>query len=196
RDPRVRWFTGWFIRAQPVVRWCEQGGCPPGRAEGARASAARVSGDLWFALKRDLHVHGRPFSGLAFGQDPTAVGLDDLPGNGETEARAPGPAVVSDLVILIDDVGGLLVRDPDPGIGHGDPERVAGRDLDADLPALGCELERIGEEVPEDLVPDEVRVDHHGGRCGWIDLDGEVDSFLDGEGAERALGFLEEWGDG
>ncbi len=86
--------------------------------------------------------------------DPSAVGLDQPPGEGEPKARALLPdADLADLAELLEDQRLVRRRDPGSGVGDGHPhEAVVGDGLDRDRSAVRGELDRVRQEVVQDLA--------------------------------------------
>src|SRR5712691_5154598 len=114
----------------------------------AHAVAVAVPGD------RQLEPKGRALTLDALEADAAAVRFDDLAADCEPEACAADLARVRrvDAKELVEHVALLLGRDTEPGIPDGDAGEAAvrlGRELYA--PALGRVLDRVREEVADDL---------------------------------------------
>src|SRR5262250_1302213 len=80
--------------------------------------------------------------------------LNELPGQGQPEPGSLDLLVCrSHLPELLEDRLLILRRDAHAGVGYGDlGHAVVHRGAHVDPPALGCELESVGEEVQEDLL--------------------------------------------
>ncbi len=111
--------------------------------------------------------------------DTAAHGVDDAPGNCQTEARAVEPAGAADVALLelSEHPFLLLGRDADAGVADQEPDVVAARatlDQDADAALFG-ELDRVAGEVQQHL-PQPRRIAQHAARhivldeCRDLDL--------------------------
>src|SRR5215510_7182968 len=112
--------------------------------------------------------------GAAVDADGAAVLHDQLTGQGEADPgpldAATGRAVdAGEAVEYALEVPG---RDADPGVGHDHPgSRLAGLDPECD-PAVQCVLDRVRQEVEDDLLP-HVEVDEDG-LVEWPHVDVEA----------------------
>ena len=98
----------------------------------------------------------RALARFAFEPDASAVQLDELAREREAEARAflLVRVVAADLAEFLEHRLLVLRRDADAGVADGDYEhlvRVAARD-DVDAAAVGRELDRVGQQVEQDLL--------------------------------------------
>src|SRR5262245_63828670 len=97
----------------------------------------------------------RPLVHVALDPDPPAVQLHELLGQGQPEPRALllAGVVPADLAELLEDGCLILRRDPDPGVTDSDRDHVPGhRGGEADPTAVRGELDRVGEQVQQDLL--------------------------------------------
>ena len=135
-----------------------------------------------------VHLDDEPgaLAELALGPDRPLVDEDDLPGQGQPDARALlGPGLRSvDLGETVEDPLEHVGRDADAGVldrhGHG---VVLVLDVDRDLAALGGELEGVGQQVEDDLL-ELVRIDRQLDGMGRV-LEIEADLLLVGQGLDR-----------
>ncbi len=84
-----------------------------------------------------------------------AVQLDDLPGNGEAEPKTPVCAAggETDLFEAMEDAGQEVGRNAGPRVADGEPRLGLERlETDVNATALGGELDRVAEEVGDDLT--------------------------------------------
>ena len=143
-----------------------------------RAAEPRLSG--LFHLHRDARPEGRALAKTALHADPPAHRRDQTLGDREAEpgaAEAAGDRLVG-LGEGREDSGEPVLRDADPGIGHGDAQDGPGRSFLHFHPhqdvAGGRELERVRDEVAEHLTePDGIAED--GARHAGIDQSREVE---------------------
>src|SRR5262249_27813443 len=103
---------------------------------------------------RQRESEGRPPAYLALHPDPSAMQLNELPGQGQPE---PGPLDLlvrrPDLPELLEDRLLVLRCDAYASIGDGDLcHAIVHRGADVDPAALQRELKGIGEQVQEDLL--------------------------------------------
>src|SRR5215475_11234350 len=109
-----------------------------------RQSASSNGGLSEFGARGEFHLERRSFTRRRHHPDPAAVHLDDLFGDGETEARAAlglGKGTV-DLMELIENPILLVKRYAGPGVRHGDGKMAIARARDdAHLAGVG-ELDR------------------------------------------------------
>src|SRR5262249_43048898 len=103
----------------------------------------------------DREREGRPLPDLALDPDPPPVQLDELPAEGQPQPSALGLLVRSaDLAELFEGRFLVLGRNADPSILHRDLNRsVTGSNRDLDAATLGGELDRVGEQI-QDNLPD------------------------------------------
>src|SRR5690606_26272944 len=136
---------------------------PPRQGRGAARTATtsprrrvgrRRRGSLGLRLPGPGHRQGegerRAGPYFALHRDPAAVRFDDPLGEGEAEAcaRALGPARLPELV---EHVVELTLRDPRPCVADPEPHLVPfPRRADGDSSFL-CELDRIADQVAEEL---------------------------------------------
>src|SRR5439155_18694873 len=128
-------------------------GVPFARSVAARGRARR--GDLVAAGQGQAEGEDRPLAGLAGDADRATMQAQDVPHDRQPD---PGPLVLAARagVHLVEALKDLLVglgRDADPRVGHIDLAE-AGWPLarrDRDPPPVTVELDRVGQEVAEDL---------------------------------------------
>ena len=103
--------------------------------------------------RRKLHLKGRTFAERRLNPNAPTVHLDDLPGNGEPEARAAlgfGKGAVN-LVELLEYARLLLRRDPRSRVRHADGEVTVNRlRRDAHFTRVG-KFDGVADEVKEHL---------------------------------------------
>src|SRR5882724_5316305 len=89
---------------------------------------------------------------LALRPDPAAVRRDDAPRDREAK---PGPVVlhVAAAPVALEEVRQILLADPRPVVGDREQDLVvpARRDSKRDVPALGCGLGGVADQVGQDL---------------------------------------------
>ena len=109
----------------------------------------------------------------------TLQGFDELADEGETHAGA-GERVVAALVERFEHVGQVVGQDALAGVADAEGEQAAvGLHVEADAPALGCELQGVGEQVGHDLLHIVGHVG--GGHVAGLRLVVEGDLFLFGQ---------------
>src|SRR6267143_2862191 len=118
------------------------------------------------SIPRQPKREARPAPGLALDPDPAAVGLDQVPANDEAE---PAPSLDglprAGLAELLEEEGLFVGRDAGARVVDRDLDLVAGLGhLDPDRASLRGELERVGEQIHQDLIEAaRVRRHPHGG---------------------------------
>src|SRR5438045_8885723 len=92
----------------------------------------------------------------ALGPDASAVAHHALPADvaPETHSRGVARGTIRRAIEETEDRVELLLGDPDPFVGHGEPHAtiVLGTDIDRDRSAAGRVLDRIRHEVVEHLL--------------------------------------------
>src|SRR5690606_8465012 len=128
------------------------------RATGARCALRRPAPSL---RDRDAEGHRRPLPHLALHLHAPAVRLDDAARDGEAEAGA-GAAGAARLPERVEEARALLLGDARPGVRDAEDDVAAvARRAHGDAAALGRELDRVVDQVGEDLE-DAVVVDGDG----------------------------------
>jgi hypothetical protein len=91
------------------------------------------------------------------GPDAAAVQFDDLAADVQPEAHSGEGRVAVDLVEALEDVGAVLRRDPESMVAHPDRDQAPARgvDLDVNVPALRAVLDRVVQEVGDNLLQSE-----------------------------------------
>src|SRR5262245_34146109 len=108
-----------------------------------------VSSDQW-----QSEMEGRALVLTALRPDASAVELDEFLADRQPEARASGAAGdrIVELLKRLEQPRQVVLADPDPGVGDAQPDRVRVCD-DADQhPALRGELDRVREQIQQDLL--------------------------------------------
>src|SRR5947207_14610599 len=104
----------------------------------------------------DGHIQPAALRRTALGPDASAVAHHDLPADVETETHSRGVTrgTIRRAIEETEDRVELLLGDPDPFVGHGEPHAtiVLGTDIDRDRSAAGRVLDRIRHEVVEHLL--------------------------------------------
>src|SRR5205809_4106818 len=104
---------------------------------------------------RDREREPAPPALAALHPDPAAVQRDQLAGETQSQTRSLLPAVVGAVILEegLADAGQLLGSDTDPVVRHGELQEAAVlRGLHDDQPPVGGELDRVGEQVQQDLA--------------------------------------------
>src|SRR5438552_4557674 len=107
------------------------------------------------SARRKHNLEGGPSADVAFDYDPPAVGLDQMPGNGETQSSASGleGARCIDAVEALENPLLLCLGDADSSVGDSDRDlAVAGRCLDRNPPARRRVLHGVVKKVLEHLL--------------------------------------------
>src|SRR5207302_11457129 len=123
------------------------------------------------------------------------VQLDELPGERQPEPRAfvLAGGADADLTELLEDRPLVFRCDADAGVADGDFDGTVGRRRsEPDPPAGGGELDRVGEEVEDDLL--DLSLVANGGAEAAVDGEVEGDAVAGGGFADQGPGGLE--GDG
>src|ERR1043165_7832255 len=102
-------------------------------------------------MSRQGNAKRSPPAHLAVDRDRTAMCVDDTLDNREAEADA-APLLAGRLPEAVEDVRDLLAGDTRSGVAHGEHD-LAGRCArsDEDRAFFWCELDRVPEQVREDL---------------------------------------------
>jgi hypothetical protein len=119
------------------------------------------------------------------------MGLDKPPGERQPQARAGLPdRPVADLLELLEHPELVVLGDADPCVDDVHPDDVGHRlRRDRDRATLGGELDRVGEEVVEDLPePAAIGVEHD----LWVDLRLDDEPFSVGQRTETGHHLLDQ----
>ena len=153
---------------------------------GLRVDGAAGRGDR----DRERERRAAPFLGLD--PDPAAVAFDDVARDREAESRAAAPdARPVGLVEALEDALLVRLRDARPVVDdRGDDLAAGGPHRDPHLAAVGAELDRVVDEVDEDLA--EARLVGADRREPGRDVDHQRDRVALGEQPQPLDGALRE----
>jgi hypothetical protein len=71
----------------------------------------------------------------------------------QAETAMCPPRVAFELAEAVEDEGEKLRLDPHAGVAHNDRDVLdLALKTDSDLPSSGCELDSVGQEIPDDLL--------------------------------------------
>src|SRR5512132_2275785 len=163
---------------------CRSPAAPPAGGAGPGGRSRSRPGGQRGRLDREGEGEGAARPDDALGPDAAAVGLDQLPAEGQAEpaaAAGPGPGRVQPIE-AVEHPAQMLGGDPGAGVGHGQPGPV-GRlpDPDPDRAAGSGELDRVVDQVGDHLgETGPVAEDHGPGRR----LHAELEARLLGQGTE------------